>query len=78
MCSICSDVIIQYLVTAEDVANAVERGMPPRLPAKYFSTNDTYVIALVNVMKACYQFEPARRPHAKDVVKYLDLVLANS
>ena len=52
-------------------------GNIPALPEKILNSNNTADIALVQVMKDCFRFNPIDRPRAAQIVEYLRSVIDN-
>ena len=49
---------------------------PEEVDELYTSNDDPLIQALLTVARKSHHFDPGERPHAKDIVKYLDSVLA--
>ena len=65
--------IIHYLLVGHGPTDLLE---PKELEQLYTSNDDPLIQALLTVTRKCHYVDPRERPHAKDIVRYLNSVLA--
>ena len=59
----------------EAVNEKVQRGVLPFIPDHVRDSNDPEVTAIRDVMLNCYNFDPSKRPSARDIAKTFDKTL---
>ena len=53
----------------------VQRGDLPFIPESVRKSDDPEVTAIYKAMKACYTFDPVKRPSAREIANALDKAL---
>lgn len=63
--------------TKEEVNLKVQRGDLPFVPDEVRHSEDPEVMAIYKAMKACYTFDPTKRPSAREISKTLEKTLVS-
>ena len=59
----------------EEINEKVKKGVLPFIPASIKNSDDPEIIAIRDVMLACYRLDPSKRPSAREISKVLDKAL---
>ena len=56
----------------EKIVSAKLKGVQPPIPKNIQNSRDVFNIALVKLLNDCYEFSPAKRPTASEIVVFLE------
>ena len=58
--------------SSHEISNKVRHGILPEIPDEVKNSENKEVQVILRAMLRCYTFDPAVRPSAREITKYLD------